>query len=115
MLLECGQFVLEVFWSLRQAAAMHCRPFSISHRLSDWPRCTLEVRCLCDERVVMLPVRLLLERRGDRTFAAVSRALRCSKCGYRPAPVYLVSGHHRTFNHGPKPDRAVELVPPPIR
>ena len=60
----------------------------------------------------MLPVRLLLER-GDRTFNAVFRVLRCSKCRGRPAPVYLVAGFHRTFNHGPEPDWSVELVPVP--
>lgn len=59
----------------------------------------------------MLPVRMLLERRGDRTFNAVLAALRCSKCGGEPAPVHLVSGRHRTVHGGPHPDWAVELVP----
>jgi len=39
---------------------MHPPPFYPSHRLSDWPDCCLEVRCPCSERVVVLPVRLLL-------------------------------------------------------
>ena len=60
----------------------------------------------------MLSVRTLREH-GDRTFGTVLAALRCSKCRGNPAPVYLVAGHHRTFDHGPPPDWAVELVPPP--
>ena len=90
---------------------MHPPPFHLSQRLSDWPRCALELHCAC-RGTVLLPVRMVLER-GDRTFAAVLAALRCSKCGGRPVPVYLVTGFHRTFNHGPPPDWAVELVPPP--
>lgn len=62
--------------------------------------------------MVMLPVRMLLER-GDRAFGAVLTALRCSVCKGKPAPVYLIAGHHRTFAYGPLPDWAVELVPPP--
>lgn len=91
---------------------MHPPAFHLVQRLSDWPDCVLELRCPCSERMVMLPVRMLLER-GDRPFAAVLAALRCSACKGKPAPVYLVAGHHRTFNHGPEPDWAVELVPPP--
>ena len=60
----------------------------------------------------MRSVRMLLER-GNRSFGAVLAALRCSKCKGKLAPVYLVAGHHRIFNHGPEPDWAVELVPPP--
>lgn len=89
---------------------MHPPAFSLAHHLSDWPDCSLELRCPCSPRVVMLPVRVLLER-CDRTFSAVLAALRCSACGGKPAPVYLVAGYHRTFNHGPSPDWAVELVP----
>ncbi len=61
----------------------------------------------------MLSVWLLLKRRGTRTFAAILRALRCSRCGDRPAPVCLIAGRHRIFNGGPEPDWAVELVPMP--
>lgn len=60
----------------------------------------------------MLPVRMLRER-GDWSFAEVLRALRCSKCSGRPAPVYLAARHTQTFNHGPTPDWSVELVPIP--
>ena len=91
---------------------MHPPAFNPAQRLSNWPDCVLELRCPCSERVVMQPVRLLLER-GDRTFGAVLTSLRCSKCQGKPAPVYLVAGHRRTFDHGPQPDWAVELVPPP--
>ncbi len=61
---------------------------------------------------MLLPVRMLLDR-GNRTFSAVLTALRCSKCRGKPAPVYLVAGHHRTLNYGPPPDWSVELVPVP--
>lgn len=95
-----------------QPGAMHPPVFHLVHRRSDWPDCALELRCPCSPRMVMLPVRMLLER-GDRTFSTVLAALRCSKCGGKPAPVYLMAGYHRTFNHGPPPDWAVELEPPP--
>lgn len=91
---------------------MHPPLFHPAQRLSDWPDCVLELRCPCSARVVMRPVRMLLDR-GDRTFSTVLAALRCSKCGEKPTPVYLVAGHHRTFNHGREPDWAVDLVPPP--
>lgn len=104
--------VLDLFAFYRQPGAMHPPPFSVAHKLSEWPDCALELRCHCSERVVLLPVRMLLDR-GDRTFGTVLAALRCSKCGGEPAPVYLVAGYHRTFNHGPSPDCAVELVPQP--
>lgn len=91
---------------------MHPPAFNPAQRLSDWPDCVLELRCPCSPRVVMQPVRMLLER-GDWTFSAVLTALRCSKCRGKPMPVYLVAGYHRTFNHGPPPDWAVELVSPP--
>ena len=91
---------------------MHLPAFHLTHRLSDWRRCVFELRCPCSPRMVMLPVRMLLEH-GDRTFAAVLARLRCSKCRGKPAPVYLVAGHTRSFVHGPPPDWSVELEPPP--
>jgi|SRR4051812_42674673 hypothetical protein len=82
----------------------------MTHRLSDWPECWIEVICLrCQARKVMLPVRMLLER-GDRSFASVVAGLRCKGCGGNPAPVYLVAGQQRT-GFGPPPSWAVELVP----
>lgn len=86
--------------------------FSLEQRLSDWPACWLEVRCPCSPRMVMIPVRMLLQR-GDRSFERVKAALRCSACQGRPAPVYLIAGHTRTFNKGSLPDWTVEIVPPP--
>ena len=87
---------------------MHPLPFNPHQRLSDWPDCRLEVRCC--KGVVIYPVRLIAEQHGDRTFAAVLARLRCSRCGSRPAPVYLCAGH-RSFCGGADPDWAVELVP----
>ena len=84
--------------------------FTVEQRLSDWPACWLEVRCPCLARMTMLPVRLLLEQ-GDRSFKSVLAALRCRDCRGRPAPVYLIAGHSRTFGGAGQPDWAVELVP----
>jgi len=92
---------------------MHPPRYHPDHWLSDWPDCCLEVRCGCSERVVLISVRTLVEGRGDRPFRGVLAALRCSACRGKPGPVYLVAGHHRTFNHGPPPDWSLELVPPP--
>jgi hypothetical protein len=61
--------------------------------------------------MVTIPVRLLLER-GDRPFRDIVTALRCSACGTKPAPVYLVAGLTRSFCFGPPPSWSVELVPP---
>ena len=87
--------------------------FQKEQLLSDWPDCTLEVRCPNCPHVTVLPVRLLRERHGDRSFKSVVAALCCSSCRGRPAPVYLVAGNHREFLGGPPPDWAVELVPAP--
>ncbi len=93
---------------------MHPPDFRLDHRLSDWPGCCLEVRCPCSPRVTTFPIRLLVERHGDRPFRAVLTRLRCSTCKGRPAPVYLVAGHHRTFLGGPPAEWALELVPPSL-
>ena len=85
--------------------------FDREQLLSDWPDCTLEVRCPTCPHMTMWPVRLLRERHGDRSFKAILAAMRCKSCGGLPAPVYLVAGRHREFLGGPQPDWAVELVP----
>ena len=90
---------------------MHPPAFSPDHTLSDWPDCCLEVRCPCSPRMTIMPVRLLAEQRGNRQFRAVLAALRCSSCRGKPAPVYLVAGHHRSAPLGPTPDWSLELVP----
>ena len=92
---------------------MHPPAFHLDHALSDWPECCLEVRCPCSPSMSLLPVRMLVEQRGNRPFRAVLDALRCSKCRGKPSPVYLVAGHHRTDPKGPLPSWAVELVPAP--
>ena len=45
----------------------------------------------------------------DPSFGDLLPKLRCKCCGQRPAPVYLVAGHHRTDPKGPPPCWAVEL------
>ena len=92
---------------------MHPPPFSAEHRLSDWPECWLELHCPCSPGTKLYPIRLLLQRHGDRRFGAVLIQLRCGACQGKPAPVYLVAGCHRTFCYGPPPNWCVELVPPP--
>jgi hypothetical protein len=75
----------------------------------------IELHCLhCRGGSVGYPVRLLVERQGDMTFENLLRRLRCKRCrGVKPAPVYLVAGHHRTARGGPDADWSIELVPPP--
>ena len=92
---------------------MHPPSFDPDHRLSDWPACCLELRCPCSPRLTILPIRLLIERHGDRPFRGVLARLQCSACKGRPAPVYLVAGHNRTFMYGPPAEWSVELVPVP--
>jgi hypothetical protein len=94
-----------------------CTPpiFRKQHRLSDWPECVIEVHCLhCRGGTVLSPVRLLIKRHGDMTFENLLRSLRCKRWrAAKPAPVYLVAGHHRTARGGPDPYWSIELVPPP--
>jgi hypothetical protein len=94
---------------------MPAAPFRRTHRLSDRPSCVIELRCLhCRGGSVGSPVRLLIERRGDMTFENLLRRLRWKRChAVKPAPVYLVAGHHRTVRGGPDADWSIELVPPP--
>jgi len=92
---------------------LHPPAFRLNHRLSDWPDCSLELRCPCSPRVTVPAVKLLAMQHGNRTFRAVLAALRCSECRGRPAPVYLVAGQTRTFMHGPPPSWSLELVPAP--
>ncbi len=95
------------------STAMHPPAYHPDHRLSDWPECSLEVHRPCSERVALLPIRHLIEQRGDRTISAVLASLRCSSCNGMPGPVHLVAGQSRTFNHGPPPVWTLELIPPP--
>jgi hypothetical protein len=93
---------------------MHPPLFRVQHHLSDWPDCVIELHCCGGS--VGLPVSLLTQRRGDITFETLLKRLRCKRCGKsKPAPVYLVAGHHRTARYGPTADWAVELVPPLYR
>lgn len=46
---------------------MHLVPFNVAHHLSDWHDCSLELRCPWSPQVVMLPVRVLLERGGSNS------------------------------------------------
>lgn len=92
------------------ARPMHPPSFSIHQKLSDWPDCRLELRC-CGGRSVVYPIKLVIERHGDRTFQALLGKLRCENCGGSPSPVHLLAGFARTFSFGAPPDWTVELVP----
>ena len=92
---------------------MHPPEFSLDHALSDWPGCMLEVRCPCSPRMTLLPARLLSNQHGDRPFRAILAALRCKDCRGKPAPVYLVAGHHREPGKGTGPDWSLVLVASP--
>ena len=93
---------------------MHPPTFHLNQTLSDWPECSLEVRCPCSPRVTLLPVRMLCSRYGDRPFGLILAGLRCSACRGRPAPVYLVAGHTRAFINGPPAAWSLELVVPSV-
>jgi hypothetical protein len=59
------------------------------------------------------PVRVLIARKGDMTFENLLRRLRCKRCrAVKPAPVYLVAGHHRTRRGDPDADWSIALAPP---
>lgn len=79
---------------------MHPPPFSPEHRLSDWPDCTMEIRCKCG-RASMPAVRLLISRHGDQVIRVLRKRLRCEQCGSVAAQVWLVAGLHRTCHGGP--------------
>jgi hypothetical protein len=93
---------------------MHPPLFRKTHKLSDWPQCMIEEHCPHCRGSVVYPVSLLIKRKGDMTFDNLLRRLRCKRCqAVKPAPVYLVAGHHRTACGGPDPDWSLELAPPP--
>jgi hypothetical protein len=80
---------------------MHQPMLRIQHRLSDWPDCVVELQCCGGS--VGLPVRLLIQRRGDITFEALLKRLRCKRCEKsNPAPVYLVAGITGRRGMGPR-------------
>jgi hypothetical protein len=93
---------------------MHPPAFSAEQRLSDWPKCFIEMRCShCAGRSAVFPVWRMMQLYGDRTFGEMLKALKCERCGGSPAPVFLCASAHRQWSRGPRPDWAVELVPEP--
>jgi hypothetical protein len=98
--------------SLKNSQAMHPRCFSFEQTLSDWPACILELTCC--KGTILMPVRLLLRKHGDRTFNDLLQRLRCEKSGRHPAPIYLCASHFRRGSSlGATADWAVELIGPP--
>ena len=53
---------------------------------------------------------MIVASHGDLTFRELLAKMRCEQCGQRPAPVYLVAGHHRKYAYGPPTCWALELV-----
>ncbi len=112
-----GTARLSLLFSLRSgryAAGVHPPSFRLDHRLSDWPDCRIELRCLpCQGRSAIIPVKLLIAHHGDATFRHLLPRLRCGSCRGKPAPAHLCAGH-RTFLGGGPADWAIELVPPSL-
>ena len=79
---------------------MHPPTWNQNHRLLDWPGCSLDLACAVCGSSTMYPCRLLAQRHGDHTFAAVLPRLKCKKCKKHPQEIYLVAGHHRKLGSG---------------
>lgn len=94
---------------------MHPPPFRPTHTIADWPDCHLELHCPDCRKMTFAALRMFrLDYGGARVLDLVAR-LKCSACGVKPAPVFLVAGQTRSFSGGPSPDWAIELVPGPKR
>ena len=71
----CSLSVLVRIWWV------HPPVFLFSHRLSDWPHCTLELRCMaCRGRSTMPSIHLVMRRVGNPSFAELLPRLRCEQC-----------------------------------
>jgi hypothetical protein len=87
---------------------MHVPEFRLSHRLSAWPRCSIELHCC--KGVCSYSTGWLLHRCGDITFEELLPRFRCRRCHrFRPAPVYLSAD--RDFGSYVASWK-IELVPP---
>ena len=86
---------------------MHPPPFLLTHHLSDWPDCQLELKCC--KGVSLYPTKLLIQKHGDLAFQTVLKRLKCAACGKQPSPVYLCAGH-RNHSGGAAADWSIELV-----
>ena len=62
-------------------------------------------------RSTTYPVKLMIQRHGDRTFKEALGKLICKQCSRKPAPIYLCASAHRQKSKCVDPDWAVELVP----
>ena len=65
------------------------------------------------QRMTLLPARLLSQQHGNRPFRAILATLRSKNCRGKPAPVYVVAGHHREPGKGTGPDWSLVLVAQP--
>ena len=93
---------------------MHPPSFSLSHTVSDWPECHLELGCPGCGKVTIVALKMLTRDHGGvRVLDLVSR-LRCQECRVPASPVHLcASPRRRAAGGGHRPDWAIELVPAP--
>lgn len=92
---------------------MYSPAYRPDNLLSEWVGCFLEICCGCG-RSSHPPVKLLPPGDlGNITFKSYLSRLRCQQCRWLSGPVYLRTGHHRTFCDGGAPDRLLEVVTDP--
>jgi hypothetical protein len=93
---------------------MHPPAFLMSHMLSDWQECFLEVKCQrCRGRGSLSSVKGLMRWHGNASFSAVLNRLRCKFCKRKPSFVYLCASRSRTAGEGCQADWALELLAQP--
>jgi hypothetical protein len=93
---------------------MHPPAFSMSHMLSDWQECYLEVKCQrCRGRSSLSSVKGLMRWHGNASFSAVLNRLRCKLCRRKPSFVYLCASRFRSAGEGCQAGWALELLAKP--
>jgi hypothetical protein len=92
--------------------SMHPPPFLVSHMLSAWAECSLEIYCeRCERRRMTIAVKGLTSWYGNRTFAEVLSRLRCKYCRRSPAAVYLYASQAIAADEEPAAHWTLEIIP----
>jgi hypothetical protein len=90
---------------------MHPPTFLLSHKLSTWPECFLEIRCeRCEQRRLTIAVKGLMRWYGDRTFREIISRLRCKYCRRRPAVIHLQAFQKIVADGDPAVTWSLEIV-----
>lgn len=90
---------------------MHPPAFLMSHMLSDWQECFLEVKCeRCMGRSSLSSVKGLMRWHGNASFGEVLNRLRCKFCRRKPTFVYLCASRFRTAYKESPAGWAIELL-----